>query len=130
MIHELKTWPQYYDVIISGHKTFEVRKNDRHFEVGDLLILKEYHPITGYTGKQITKEITYILPGGSQFGIHMDHVVIGFNQSEAEALKETVGLLKDAVEAWEERDMGNWWDHNYKHVCEITGHQIRNSAQD
>ena len=80
MVHELKTWPQYYQAIVSGNKTFEVRKNDRHFEVGDLLILKEYNPTTGeYTGKQVTKEITYILPGGSQSGIQMDHVVMSLS---------------------------------------------------
>jgi Domain of unknown function (DUF3850) len=77
MTHELKTWPEYFRAIVSGRKTFEVRKADRLFEVGDLLALKEYDPETQkYTGKLITKEITYILPGG-QFGINLDYVVLG-----------------------------------------------------
>jgi Domain of unknown function (DUF3850) len=77
MIHELKTWPEYYKAVVSGKKNFEVRKADRLFEVGDLLALKEYDPETQkYTGKLITKEITYILPGG-QFGINLDYVVLG-----------------------------------------------------
>ena len=77
MVHELKTWPEYYKAIISGRKNFEVRKADRLFEVGDLLVLKEFDPEkNAFTGNLITKEITYILKGG-QFGINLDHVVMG-----------------------------------------------------
>lgn len=77
MTHELKTWPEYFRAIVSGRKTFEVRKADRFFDVGDLLILKEFDPETKeYTGKLITKEISYIFPGG-QFGITLGYVVMG-----------------------------------------------------
>ena len=41
MIHELKIWPKYYEEVSMGHKTFEIRKNDRDFKKGDTLILKE-----------------------------------------------------------------------------------------
>jgi len=33
--HRLKIKPQYLEAIISGDKTFEIRKNDRDFKVGD-----------------------------------------------------------------------------------------------
>jgi hypothetical protein len=76
MIHELKTWPEYYKAVVSGKKKFEVRKADRHFEIGDLLILKEYDPEKkAFTGKLISKEITYILQGG-QFGISPGYVIM------------------------------------------------------
>jgi hypothetical protein len=76
MMHELKTWPEYYKAVVSGKKNFEVRKADRLFQVGDLLVLKEFDPDKkAFTGKLITKEITYILPGG-QFGINLDYVVM------------------------------------------------------
>ena len=76
MMHELETWPEYYKAIVSGKKNFEVRKADRFFEVGDLLILKEFDPDkNAFTGREIAKEITYILPGG-QFGINLDYVVM------------------------------------------------------
>jgi len=69
MIHELKTWPAYYNEVFMSHKTFEVRENDRDFKVGDMLNLKEYDPEKKeYTGRQLTRTITYILHGG-QFGI-------------------------------------------------------------
>lgn len=67
--HELKTWPDYFYRIFSGQKRFEVRKNDRDFQIGDVLYLKEYDPETGeYTGRELFKNVTYVLKGG-QFGI-------------------------------------------------------------
>lgn len=41
-IHELKTLPGYYNDIIDGRKTFEVRFNDRCFAVGDILHLRAW----------------------------------------------------------------------------------------
>ena len=41
MAHELKTYPKYFQETIEGNKPFEIRKNDRNFQVGDVLILKE-----------------------------------------------------------------------------------------
>ena len=38
--HQLKTWPQYFDSVAKGEKTFECRINDRGFETGDLVILQ------------------------------------------------------------------------------------------
>lgn len=31
-IHYLKIWPDYFDLIYRGEKTFELRKNDRDFK--------------------------------------------------------------------------------------------------
>jgi hypothetical protein len=42
--HELKTWPQYFQCLLSGQKTFEVRKDDRGYQSGDLLVLCEFDP--------------------------------------------------------------------------------------
>lgn len=75
--HELKTWPSYFNAIINGMKTFEVRKADRPFKLGDTLLLREFNPNTNeYTGACVTREISYILPGG-QFGIESGYVVLG-----------------------------------------------------
>lgn len=63
MIHELKIWPQYYSAVVEHRKTFEVRKNDRPFVVGDGICLREYDPFVegGYTGRMWYGNITYIL---------------------------------------------------------------------
>lgn len=65
-IHILKTWPKYFDLIMSGKKTFELRKNDRNFKVGDRLDLMEYDPeVENYTGNHIHVFITHILSENS-----------------------------------------------------------------
>ena len=62
MIHELKTIQPYFDDVVNGVKTFEVRKHDRDFKVGDELILREYNLESNtYSGKNVHMEITYIL---------------------------------------------------------------------
>lgn len=43
-IHELKCWPLEFRAAHSGRKRFEVRKNDRGFETGDIVILHEFVP--------------------------------------------------------------------------------------
>lgn len=49
MTHELKCWPQYFCRVANGSKTFEVRVNDRGFQPGDLVVLREWEP-DGRTG--------------------------------------------------------------------------------
>lgn len=44
MNHDLKIWPQYYCRVADGSKTFEVRENDRGFQPGDTVTLKEWDP--------------------------------------------------------------------------------------
>lgn len=53
-LHVLKCWPKFFKAIVSGEKTFELRKNDRDFRVEDTLLLMEYDPETKeYTGEQV-----------------------------------------------------------------------------
>jgi len=44
VIHDLKTWPQYFARLVDGSKTFEVRKDDRGYQTGDTLVLREFDP--------------------------------------------------------------------------------------
>jgi hypothetical protein len=69
-VHYLKTWPVCFESVKRGHKTFEIRKDDREFDVGDTLILqcwdptvaaKDDNPSSGYTGEEIRGEVTYLL---------------------------------------------------------------------
>nr|WP_309138282.1 ASCH/PUA domain-containing protein [Parageobacillus sp. VR-IP] len=73
MKHLLKIWPEYFEAVRSGKKTFEIRKNDRGFQVNDLLLLQEYNPKTQeYTGRELLVEVTYI----TDFGQPKNQVVI------------------------------------------------------
>jgi len=60
MEHELKTLPKYFKAVLSGQKTFEVRKDDRDYQVGDTLILQKYDN-GQYLVDELEVKITYIL---------------------------------------------------------------------
>ena len=88
MTHELKTLPKYFDAIVVGEKTFEVRRDDRGFQKGHRLLLRKYgqtHSETAtyplmYTGEHILVEVVYLLrgeDGGEQVGIAPGFVVLG-----------------------------------------------------
>lgn len=44
MIHELKIIPQFFQRIKEGSKTFEIRLNDKAYQSGDTVIMREYDP--------------------------------------------------------------------------------------
>ena len=61
--HELKTWPEFFQAIVDGRKNFEVRRDDRGFQAGDAVWLKEWDPAHGghYTGRSLHALIGYVL---------------------------------------------------------------------
>lgn len=66
-MHELKTWPAFFQAVVSGRKLFEVRKDDRDYKVGDALHLREWDEAAQlYTGRSHRVLVTYILRG---FGV-------------------------------------------------------------
>ena len=71
MTQAIKCHPPFFAAIVSGEKTFEVRKNDRNYKSGDKLLIQEYHPENGYTGKEWEGIITYLLD-------HPDYCKKGF----------------------------------------------------
>ena len=64
-IHELKTWPEFFQEIYCGSKTFEVRTrgtDEEPFCPGDVLVLREYERDTHtYTGRYTCREVAYVL---------------------------------------------------------------------
>lgn len=68
-IHALKSWPEYFQPLMTGDKTFELRRDDRKFTAGDHLLLREYVPNSdSYTGRELTRRITYVLHGLGSVG--------------------------------------------------------------
>lgn len=104
-IHHLKTLPAYYDAVERGEKTFEIRRDDRGFQRGDVVRLKRFDPQLGYTSApgggrfsemSLDRRILWILTGG-QFGVEPGYVILA------------LGTLDDAepdpaVWAWREAD--------------------------
>jgi hypothetical protein len=73
--HDLKTWPQYFEAVRLGVKTFELRKDDRGFRVGDVLTLREWNPDSKeFTGRWLTRQIRYIAKG--VFGLPEDMAIL------------------------------------------------------
>ncbi len=66
-VHRLKTWPGYFQDVIDGRKSFEVRFDDRGFALENILILEEYdQKQQRYTGRVTwvkVKRIWRDLPG-------------------------------------------------------------------
>ena len=64
VIHDLKCWPQYFAPAKLGIKSFEVRRNDRDYKIGDILLLREWNPETqDYIGNKCFFLVTYCLYG-------------------------------------------------------------------
>ncbi len=78
--HELKLNIEFCDAVLSGKKSFEIRKNDRGFQKGELIRFK---PVNN-SGKAIcheiencTYKITYILSG---WGLKDDYVALAIRK--------------------------------------------------
>ena len=69
MCHILKTHMDPFAAVWNERKTAEFRRNDRDFQVGDFLILREYdHEKDEYPGREIEARVTHVARGPS-FGI-------------------------------------------------------------
>jgi ASC-1-like (ASCH) protein len=59
--HELKLETDYFGSVFAGLKTFEIRFNDRNYQVGDTLVLREWDWFSEtFTGREVEKKVTYI----------------------------------------------------------------------
>lgn len=98
IVHELKVLPEFYAALDDGSKTFEVRKDDRPFEVGHHLRLREWSPERGFHNDIAldwqTREITYILRGvqAEAFGVQPGFCVLGLSPAWELALCESESL--------------------------------------
>jgi hypothetical protein len=62
--HELKSWPKFFQAVWDVDKKFEIRNNDRNFQVGDCLFLREYDPdakANAYSGRELYLRVTYLM---------------------------------------------------------------------
>lgn len=72
VIHKLKISPKWFCAVECGFKTSEIRKNDRGFRVGDILLLQEWDD--GYTGKECLLRITHIVHDYEFLGLSNGYV--------------------------------------------------------
>ena len=80
MTHELKTHRQYFNEIWDRKKLFEVRFDDRNYQIGDTVRLLDYDPDTNtFSDKTIRADISYKLEGG-HFGVEKGYCVLSLSQ--------------------------------------------------
>lgn len=66
MIHELKCHPEPFTALWDGRKTYEVREDDRGFQVGDTLWLRCWDPVLQlYLGNEIYATVEYLTAKGT-----------------------------------------------------------------
>jgi hypothetical protein len=114
--HILKTWLEEFKDIKSGRKTFDFRKNDRGFEVGDTVISAEYNQHSKkFTGEKHEARITFMIQGG-KFGIPEGYCIMALK--EINKKKVLVKIKEGRVRAGEEgvrlgdesfKIDGMWW---------------------
>lgn len=76
--HELKTNPIFFGLIVSGDRTADIRRNDRGYQVGDTILLREWvEEHQKYTGRELPIVITNVLHGG-QYGIESGWCMLSF----------------------------------------------------
>lgn len=72
--HDLKIFEKYFQPVVDGNKRSEVRLNDRDYQIGDTITLREGVPDAAeegyfkYSGREISAVITYIEDYGCQLG--------------------------------------------------------------
>ena len=81
-IHQIRLAAMYYDDVASGKKSFELRKNDRGYKVGDTLEMQEFKD-GRFMGRIIRAKIVYMLEDYT--GLEDGYCILG---TEVEAADE------------------------------------------
>src|ERR1700722_16492529 len=87
MEHKVKSWPEFFEAVLSGVKTHDVRRmSDRDYQVGDTLRLMEFDPEKQqHTGRELCVQITYITPARlpcalSEACLHPDYFIMSITK--------------------------------------------------
>lgn len=100
MEHFLKIKRQYFDSILSNEKTFEIRKNDRNYNVGDKLILNEIDENDFQTGRQLIVKITYII-NGPIYGLESGFCILSIKRCGKQSRSNTSNKPSDISDVLE-----------------------------
>ena len=78
MQHQLKISSKYFDAVNEGIKKFEIRKDDRDYQVGDVVQFLEFDD-GEYSGtKSDSVVVVYVLRNAEKYGLKPGYCIIGF----------------------------------------------------
>ncbi len=79
--HRIKTHPDPYLMVVLGKKTYEFRRNDRDYQVGDVLKLVLYNPRTEKEmGPFIIVRVVHVTRG-PDYGVPEGFAVLGIRRT-------------------------------------------------
>lgn len=80
---ELKIKYIYFKEIINNNKTFELRKNDRNFEVGDIVSFKVIDKELNEVEKEQEKnkyKVIYVLKNVPEYGLNNEYCIFSIKK--------------------------------------------------
>lgn len=92
-VHDVKLGATFFEDVKTGRKTFELRKNDRGYKEGDIIVLHEYKD-GATTGRTITKKIVYMLEDFT--GLEDGYCILGLGEVEETLREAAAGAGQDA----------------------------------
>ncbi|MBN3492044.1 DUF3850 domain-containing protein [Vibrio neptunius] len=96
-IHELKIQSVHFADVLAHRKTHEVRINDRDYQTGDCLHLREIDLNGEYTGQEANAEVSHVLHGG-QFGIAEGWCVLSLKSGTSKSALNLICFLRDRLQ--------------------------------
>lgn len=79
-LHILKIKEKYLRAIENGLKLFELRKNDRDYQVADLIRFVDCNGQNYLKSSNCLYEITYVLKNVPEYGLDEDYCILGLRK--------------------------------------------------
>lgn len=86
--HEIKTEKQYFERVMSSEKTFEIRRDDRGYQTGDVVVMNEVDRRNSATLRETGRSVRVRIKYVSHYQQKEGWCVWGFE------------MLSDNVSAW------------------------------
>lgn len=74
-----KILPRDFADVKARKKNFEIKKDEDHIQVGDILVLREWDRVYRiYTGNELRRKVKYVLRNVPQYGLQDGYCIIGW----------------------------------------------------
>ena len=73
-----KILPQYFEAVKAIKKNYELQEDCDNAQEGDLLVLLEFYPFKGYSGRGVRRYIKYVLRNCPEYGLKNGYCIIGW----------------------------------------------------